>query len=193
MDQPKRYSLGTLIAVSFAIAIACGATGLMTGALGSQILGPTVTAPSTAEPPQEPPELTANAVVASRDIRIGTTIDEWMLTTVPYPAEYLLETMIVDPSSIVGQTARVDITRGTVLTRGLLVESAPGLSATVVVAVYDIPAGTTIDEEMVTTMPFPLDYAFETMIFDLSSVVGRTARVEIRRGMIFTQGLLADR
>ena len=59
-------------------------------------------------------------VIAVDTIRADMVISEAMVKVVPFPVDFLLETMIHDPSEAVGHLARVDILPGMIFTKGLL-------------------------------------------------------------------------
>ena len=59
-------------------------------------------------------------VFAAQDIQAGTVIEKDMMVIVPFPAEFLVETMMTDFEVVAGRVARIDILRGMVITQGLL-------------------------------------------------------------------------
>lgn len=69
---------------------------------------------------------------------------------------------------------------------------APVFEAQVVIAVVDIPAGTVVDGDMVGLFDYPADYVIETMVTDMSWVIGRRAGIDIPRGVVVTTGMLEE-
>ena len=63
----------------------------------------------------------------------------------------------------------------------------------VVIAAQDITRGTKIPENGVILSPFPADAVVETMMTDKNLVVGRTARMDIPRGVPVTSNMLTEK
>lgn len=75
---------------------------------------------------EEPaPVYTANIIVASQDIARGALIPADGVMLSPFPAEYVVETMLMDINQAVGYRARMDIGRGVPITTNM-VASEPG-------------------------------------------------------------------
>ena len=62
----------------------------------------------------------------------------------------------------------------------------------VAIAVNHVSQNEIIMEDDVTLAPIPKDLMIEEMITDLDQVVGRTAKVDIERGMFITEGFLVE-
>jgi Flp pilus assembly protein CpaB len=67
-----------------------------------------------------------------------------------------------------------------------------GGEAQIVIAAQDISRGAVIPQDGVILSPFPADFVVETMITDLSQVVGRRARMDIARGVPVTQNMVTE-
>ncbi|NPA06797.1 MAG: Flp pilus assembly protein CpaB [Chloroflexi bacterium] len=80
-----------------------------------------------AAPAAQPAVPTVDVVVAGQPIRRGQRITEDMLQTVPFPADRVLESYILDPQEAVGKIALRDLPQGILITQGDLVESAADL------------------------------------------------------------------
>ncbi len=78
-------------------------------------------------PAAQPAVPSVDVVVAGQPIRRGQRITEDMLQTVPFPADRVLESYILDPQEAIGKIALRDLPQGILLTRGDLVESAADL------------------------------------------------------------------
>lgn len=72
--------------------------------------------------PQEARVAEAQAVIAAERIQKGETIRADILLIVPYPNDWILESMLRTPEQAAGRTAAVDIERGMVLTSAYLQE-----------------------------------------------------------------------
>ena len=114
MTSPRSFSLTTLIGASLVASLTCGMLGFLGGVLTPVFRSPTPRAATISAP------LYAYAVVALVDIRAGSPILDSMVTSVPYPADLVFETMVVDTDQVIGKFARVDIVRGMIITTGLL-------------------------------------------------------------------------
>ena len=61
-------------------------------------------------------------VFAAQDIPAGTIIERDMIVEIPYLADLLVETMVTDLEVVVGRGAKIDISRGIVITQSLFSE-----------------------------------------------------------------------
>ncbi len=97
--------------------------------------------------PQETPLPTpigeAEIVIAAQNIGRGEIIPSDAVIVSPYPADYLVETMMVDPTLVVGKRARMDIGRGVPITQNMITEQAGDLLGVGSDAAIAIPPGFT--------------------------------------------------
>ena len=73
-------------------------------------------APEEGPPPEEEVLRDAEIVIAAQDIARGAEIPTDGVIVSPYPAEYLVETMLTDPEQVIGRRARMEIARGVPIT-----------------------------------------------------------------------------
>jgi pilus assembly protein CpaB len=85
----------------------------------------------------------AEIVIAAQHISRGSIIPAEAVIVSPYPADYLVETMMVDPGLVIGRRARMDIARGVPITQNMLTERAGDLLGTGSDAALAIPPGMT--------------------------------------------------
>ena len=85
----------------------------------------------------------ADIVIAAQDIARGAVIPEDGVIISPYPADYLVETMMTDIQRVVGRRARMDIARGVPITENMITEQAGDLLGTGSDAALAIPPGLT--------------------------------------------------
>ena len=97
--------------------------------------------------PQETPLPTpigeAEIVIAAQNIGRGEVIPSDAVIVSPYPADYLVETMMVDPALVIGKRARMDIGRGVPITQNMITEQAGDLLGVGSDAAIAIPPGFT--------------------------------------------------
>lgn len=80
-----------------------------------------------------------------------------------------------------------------VVNGGDLPQTSPLASLSqIVIAARDIPRGSTVGEGDIILAPFPMDMVVETMLTDREMVVGRTARMDIGRGVPVTENMVTD-
>ncbi len=94
-------------------------------------------------PPTPTPLGEAEIVIAAQHIPRGSVIPPEAIIVSPYPADYMVETMLDDPARVVGRRARVDIARGVPVTENMITEEAGDLLAVGSDAAFAIPAGFT--------------------------------------------------
>jgi pilus assembly protein CpaB len=85
----------------------------------------------------------AEIVIAAQHISRGSIIPQEAVIISPYPADYLVETMMTDPTLVVGRRARMDIGRGVPITQNMITEQAGDLLGTGSDASLAIPPGMT--------------------------------------------------
>ena len=85
----------------------------------------------------------ADIVIAAQHISRGSIIPQEAVIVSPYPADYLLETMMTDPGLVIGRRARMDIGRGVPITQNMITERAGDLLGTGSDASLAIPPGMT--------------------------------------------------
>jgi len=85
----------------------------------------------------------ADIVIAAQHISRGSIIPQEAVIISPYPADYLVETMMTDPTLVVGRRARMDIGRGVPITQNMITERAGDLLGTGSDASLAIPPGMT--------------------------------------------------
>jgi pilus assembly protein CpaB len=85
----------------------------------------------------------AEIVIAAQHISRGSIIPQEAVIISPYPADYLVETMMTDPTLVVGRRARMDIGRGVPITQNMITERAGDLLGTGSDASLAIPPGMT--------------------------------------------------
>ncbi len=117
---------------------------LLVGAAGVFILlrglGPAQPAPEELTPT---PIGEADIVIAAQHISRGSIIPQEAVIVSPYPADYLVETMMTDPGLVIGRRARMDIGRGVPITQNMITERAGDLLGTGSDAALAIPPGMT--------------------------------------------------
>ncbi|MEE9217326.1 MAG: SAF domain-containing protein [Anaerolineales bacterium] len=64
--------------------------------------------------------------------------------------------------------------------------------ASIVIAAQHIARGSVIPPESVLNEPYPADYKVETMLDDVSQVIGQRARMDIARGVPITENMITD-
>src|SRR3972149_7799815 len=79
-----------------------------------------VTGPTAQATP--PPILEGQIVIAAQDISRGAQIPPDGVILSPFPADYIVETMMTDVNLVVGRRARTDIARGAPVTQNLIYE-----------------------------------------------------------------------
>lgn len=96
-------------------------------------------------PPPEEAEVLRDAeiVIAAQDIARGAEIPADGVIVSPYPAEYLVETMLTDPEQVIGHRARMEIARGVPITLNMITEEAGDLLGAGSDAAIAIPQGFT--------------------------------------------------
>lgn len=94
-------------------------------------------------PPTPTPIGEAEIVIAAQHIPRGSVIPPEAVIVSPYPADYMVETMLDDPTRVVGRRARTDIARGVPITENMITEEAGDLLAVGSDAAFAIPAGFT--------------------------------------------------
>src|SRR3990170_3890194 len=85
----------------------------------------------------------ADIVIAAQHISRGSIIPQEAVIVSPYPADYLVETMMTDPGLVIGRRARMDIGRGVPITQNMITERAGDLLGTGSDASLAIPPGMT--------------------------------------------------
>jgi pilus assembly protein CpaB len=85
----------------------------------------------------------AEIVIAAQHISRGSIIPQEAVIVSPYPADYLVETMMTDPGLVIGRRARMDIGRGVPITQNMITERAGDLLGTGSDASLAIPPGMT--------------------------------------------------
>src|SRR3972149_272779 len=85
----------------------------------------------------------AEIVIAAQHISRGSIIPQEAVIISPYPADYLVETMMTDPGLVIGRRARMDIGRGVPITQNMITERAGDLLGTGSDASLAIPPGMT--------------------------------------------------
>lgn len=102
----------------------------------------------------------AQIVIAAQDISRGAVIPQDGVILSPFPADFVVETMITDLNQVTGHRARMDIARGVPITQNMVTEQSGDLLGTGSDASLAIPAGYTA-----VTMPMnrfsSLGYALE--------------------------------
>lgn len=94
-------------------------------------------------PPTPTPIGEAEIVIAAQHIPRGSVIPPEAVIVSPYPADYMVETMLDDPARVVGRRARQDIARGVPITENMITEEAGDLLGVGSDAAFSIPAGFT--------------------------------------------------
>lgn len=123
--------------ILFALVLLFGAVAvyLVLQSLGG-VAGPT----SQATPP---PVFEGQIVIAAQDISRGSVIPPDGVILSPFPADYIVETMMTDVNLVVGRRARMDIARGVPVTQNMITEQAGNLLAVGSDASIAIPPGFT--------------------------------------------------
>lgn len=85
----------------------------------------------------------AQIVIAAQDIPRGAAIPSDGVILSPFPADFVVETMITDLDQVVGKRARMDIARGVPVTQRMVTESPGDLLGTGSAAAVAIPPGFT--------------------------------------------------
>lgn len=128
------------ILILFALILLFGAVAgfLVLSRLGS---GGTSPSPETTQGPAFGGE--AQIVIAAQDISRGAVIPQDGVILSPFPADFVVETMITDLNQVVGRRARMDIARGVPVTQNMVTEQSGDLLGTGSDASLAIPAGFT--------------------------------------------------
>jgi Flp pilus assembly protein CpaB len=114
---------------------AAGAFVVLSGGLGGgEPEGP---------PPTPTPIGEANIVIAGQRIARGSIIPAEAIFISPYPADYVVETMLDDLSQVAGRRARMDIGRGVPITENMITEDPGDLLSVGSDASFAIPPGFT--------------------------------------------------
>jgi pilus assembly protein CpaB len=90
-----------------------------------------------------PPVFEAQIVIAAQDIARGSEIPPDGVILSPFPADYIVETMMTDLNLVIGQRARMDIARGVPVTQNMITDTAGDLLPTGSDAAIAIPPGFT--------------------------------------------------
>lgn len=85
----------------------------------------------------------AQIVIAAQDISRGSEIPTDGVILSPFPADFVVETMVTDVDQVVGKRARMDIARGVPITERMITEDAGDLLGTGSDASIAIPPGMT--------------------------------------------------
>ncbi len=85
----------------------------------------------------------AQIVIAAQDISRGAEIPSDGVILSPFPADFVVETMVTDLEQVIGRRARMDIARGVPITTGMITEEAGDLLGTGSDAAIAIPSGYT--------------------------------------------------
>lgn len=85
----------------------------------------------------------AQIVIAAQDISRGAVIPQDGVILSPFPADFVVETMITDLNQVVGHRARMDIARGVPVTQNMVTEQTGDLLGTGSDASLAIPPGFT--------------------------------------------------
>ncbi len=75
---------------------------------------------------------------------------------------------------------------------GPAAQPTPQLEAQIVIAAQDISRGSEIPADAVVLTPFIADMVVETMVTDLTLVIGRRARMDIARGVPITENMVTE-
>jgi pilus assembly protein CpaB len=118
---------------------------LLVGAVAAfLVLGGGGLGASEAEPTPAPtPVGEAEIVIAAQHISRGSLIPPEAVISSPYPADYKVETMLDDPSQVIGRRARMDIGRGIPITENMITDQAGDLLTVGSDASIAIPEGFT--------------------------------------------------
>jgi pilus assembly protein CpaB len=85
----------------------------------------------------------AQIVIAAQDIARGSEIPADGIILSPFPADFVVETMVTDVEQVIGRRARMDIARGVPITERMLTQQAGDLLGTGSEAAIAIPPGMT--------------------------------------------------
>ena len=85
----------------------------------------------------------AQIVIAAQDIARGSEIPADGIILSPFPADFVVETMVTDVEQVIGRRARMDIARGVPITERMLTQDAGDLLGTGSEAAIAIPPGMT--------------------------------------------------
>ncbi|MFP3852858.1 MAG: Flp pilus assembly protein CpaB [Anaerolineales bacterium] len=85
----------------------------------------------------------AQIVIAAQDISRGSEIPSDGVILSPFPADWVVETMVTDLDQVVGRRARADIARGVPLTERMITDDPGDVLATGSAAAVVIPPGQT--------------------------------------------------
>lgn len=85
----------------------------------------------------------AEIVIAAQHISRGSIVPQEAVIISPYPADYLVETMMTDTGLVIGRRARMDIARGVPITQNMITDQAGDLLGTGSDASLAIPPGMT--------------------------------------------------
>ncbi len=129
------------ILILFAMILLFGAVAgfLVLSRLGSG--GSNAPSPETTQGPAFGGE--AQIVIAAQDISRGAVIPLDGVILSPFPADFVVETMITDLNQVVGHRARMDIARGVPVTQNMVTEQSGDLLGTGSDASLAIPPGYT--------------------------------------------------
>jgi Flp pilus assembly protein CpaB len=136
------------VLILFALILLFGAVAgfLVLSRLGAG--GGSSPSPQTTEGPAFGGE--AQIVIAAQDISRGAVIPQDGVILSPFPADFVVETMITDLNQVVGHRARMDIARGVPVTQNMVTEQSGDLLGTGSDASLAIPPG-------LTAITIPLD------------------------------------
>ncbi|MEX2030308.1 MAG: SAF domain-containing protein [Anaerolineales bacterium] len=116
---------------------------LLFGALAVYFVLRGIGGPTTNGQATPPPAFEARIVIAAQDIARGSEIPPDGVILSPFPADYIVETMMTDLNLVIGQRARMDIARGVPVTQNMITDAAGDLLPTGSDAAIAIPPGFT--------------------------------------------------
>ena len=116
---------------------------LLFGALAVYFVLRGVSGGGTGTQATPPPVFEAQIVIAAQDIARGSEIPPDGVILSPFPADYIVETMMTDLNLVIGQRARMDIARGVPVTQNMITDAAGDLLPTGSDAAIAIPPGFT--------------------------------------------------
>jgi Flp pilus assembly protein CpaB len=140
----------------------------------------------------------AQIVIAAQDIARGAVIPSDGVILSPFPADFVVETMITDLNQVVGKRARMEIARGVPVTERMITEQAgdllgtgseasiaipPGMTAVSVPldrfsgVAYAVADGDAVDV-VISLLMVDIDPEFQTLLPDTTAIfVGQTGEV----------------
>lgn len=98
---------------------------------------------TTAQTTPQPEFREAQIVIAAQDIPRGAVIPSDGVILSPFPADFVVETMVTDLDQVVGMRARMDIARGVPVTQRMVTQDPGDLLGTGSAASVAIPPGFT--------------------------------------------------